>query len=154
MNRVWTIGYEKTRQDDLMATLAAAGIEIVVDVRERPQSRRPGFSRRSLEAALVEAGIGYRSVRALGTPRSGRDAARRGDLETLWAVFGAHLADPSAQAALAEVIDTARDRRVCLLCYEKDPRRCHRAMVVDAMAANGAFEAIHLDVGEQVLSNP
>jgi len=148
MNHIWTIGYEGTRQNDLVATLTTAGIELVVDVRERPQSRRPGFSRRSLEAALVEAGIAYRSVRALGTPRSGRDAARRGDLATLWTIFGAHLADPSAQAALAELISTARHRRVCLLCYEREARRCHRSMVADAMAERAAFDAIHLDAGE------
>src|SRR5215469_12718951 len=63
-----TIGYEKARLADVVTTLRAAGVATLIDVRDRPQSRRPGFSRRQLEAGLAEAGIRYVGLKALGTP--------------------------------------------------------------------------------------
>ena len=65
---LWTIGYEKTSWPDVLATLRAAGVAQVIDVRQLPLSRRAGFSKRQLAAGLAEAGIGYVHLRALGTP--------------------------------------------------------------------------------------
>ena len=72
---LFTIGYEKARLADFVATLVETGIETLIDVRDRPISRRPGFSKRQLAAALEEAGIFYVGLTALGTPPEGREAA-------------------------------------------------------------------------------
>lgn len=74
---LYTIGYEKALLKDAVATLAAARVATLIDVRDRPISRRPGFSKRQLAAAIEEAGMRYLHLQALGTPPEGRLANRR-----------------------------------------------------------------------------
>jgi uncharacterized protein (DUF488 family) len=130
--------------NEVIAALRDAKVEIVLDVRELPNSRRAGFSRRQLEAGLAEAGIGYRHFKALGTPKAGRDASRRGDKATMRAIFGEKLAQPESQLALQEAAEIASGKRACLLCLEHDWRGCHRAIVADALEHQG-FKAEHLE---------
>ena len=73
-----TIGYEGATLPEVIAKLRAAGVEVVVDVRAVAASRRAGFSKTVLRASLAAEGIGYEHLRALGTPKPGREAARRG----------------------------------------------------------------------------
>ena len=70
--RIFTIGYEGTTVPEFIAALKQAGVERVIDVRALPLSRRPGFSKSGLKAALEEAGIEYVHLKALGTPADGR----------------------------------------------------------------------------------
>lgn len=73
---IYTIGYEATTMADFLAALQRAGVRRVIDVRALPLSRRPGFSKSSLAAHLAEVGIEYRHLKALGTPKRGRDAGK------------------------------------------------------------------------------
>lgn len=130
---VATVGYEGATPDRLVAALKDAGVATLVDVRAIANSRRPGFAKRALSAAMADAGIGYVHVPALGTPAAGREAARSGKPEVMRRIFGAHLAGTEAQAALAELGDRARREPVCLLCLEADPRHCHRTLVAEAL---------------------
>src|SRR5690349_17350694 len=104
---VATIGYENATPASLVAALREAGVATVVDVRALANSRKPGFAKRALSAALAEAGIGYEHVPALGTPPAGREAARSGKPEVMRRIFGAHLAGTEPQAALAALRDRA-----------------------------------------------
>ena len=115
----------------MIAELLAAGIGHLIDVRAVPLSRKPGFSKRQLAAALSEAGIGYSNLRGLGTPASGRLAARRGDTAGMRAIFAAHMNTPEAQADLGLARVIARETRSCLLCFERDAARCHRLLVAE-----------------------
>lgn len=128
-----TIGYEDVTPDRLVAALRAAGVRTVVDVRALANSRRPGFAKTALSATLAEAGIGYRHLRALGTPAAGRQAAREGRPAEMRRIFGAHLAGVEAQAALADLREQARREPLCLLCLEADPAHCHRTLVAEAV---------------------
>ncbi len=76
IRELFTIGYEGSRLADVVAALSDAGVTTLLDVREAPWSRRPEFTKRALGAAMAAAGIGYRHMKALGTPKAGRDAAR------------------------------------------------------------------------------
>ncbi|MEO6152690.1 MAG: DUF488 domain-containing protein, partial [Croceibacterium sp.] len=69
---ILTIGYEQATQGAVVATLLDAGVEVLADIRYLPLSRRPGFSKSSLKAAVEEAGIAYRHFKHLGTPAEGR----------------------------------------------------------------------------------
>jgi uncharacterized protein (DUF488 family) len=143
--RLWTIGYEHVGQAELIAMLRDAGVEIVLDVRELPNSRRAGFSKRQLQASLEEAGIAYRHMKELGTPKAGRDANRRGDWPAFETILNHALDRPEAELALLEVAEIARARRACLLCLETDWRRCHRAEIVRRLrAAHAISQATHL----------
>lgn len=132
--RVFTIGYEQARVEDVVAALKAAGVERVIDVRAVAASRRPGFSKSALTANLREAGIEYEHLRALGTPKEGREAARRGDAAELERVYAGQLELPEAQAQAAILLDRAAEQRSAVLCYERDPAECHRSMLLAAIA--------------------
>lgn len=130
--RVFTIGYEGATMDAFLAALTAAGVERVIDVRALPLSRRPGFSKSILAASLAAAGIEYVHLKALGTPKRGRDAAKKGDVATLRAVYDEQLELPEAQAAVAKMHDLAAEKPSALLCYERDPCHCHRTLLLEA----------------------
>lgn len=134
MKNIYTIGYESATLADFIATLKDAGIEIVLDIRALPLSRRAGFSKTPLSNALRDAGIDYLHLRALGTPKAGRDAAKSGDLKTLRSVYMRHLKGPEAQAELAKATEIAKNRRACLLCVEKHHTACHRSLVAPLIA--------------------
>ena len=139
---VWTIGYEQTTVGDFLAALKAAEVEVVADVRAIASSRRPGFAKSALRGNLAEAGIGYVHFRALGTPADGRAAARAGKHAELERIYAGQLELPEAIAAGAELADLAREKRVALLCYERDPACCHRTLLREAVL--GAFAAVDL----------
>ncbi len=141
---LFTIGYEGSRLVDVVAALSDAGVTTLVDVREAPWSRRPEFAKRALGAAMAAAGIGYRHMKALGTPKAGRDAARAGDIATFHAIFGAQLATEAAQSQLGEVAALVATERPCLMCYERDPERCHRSIVAARLAETTGLAVRHL----------
>jgi uncharacterized protein (DUF488 family) len=131
--KIFTIGYEGATMADFLAALTAAGVERVIDVRALPLSRRPGFSKSSLAASLLEAGIGYVHLKALGTPKRGRDAAKKGDRATLEEVYAGQLELPEAQAQAAQMLALAAEKPSALLCFERDPCVCHRSLLLDAV---------------------
>jgi uncharacterized protein (DUF488 family) len=143
---LFTIGYEKARLADIVTTLRAAGVGTLIDVRDRPISRRPGFSRRQLEAAIEAAGMRYLSLRALGTPPEGREANRRREWDRFWHIVETRLAGPEAELALHETALTAQQSRSCLLCYEADWHICHRRRVAEILAERHGFAVHHLAV--------
>ena len=131
--------------DSFLAALGAAHIELVVDVRAVASSRRPGFSKSRLAANLAEAGIGYVHLRGLGTPATGRAAARAGRFPELRRIYQRHLATLEAKAELAELGELVQTgQRVCLLCFEHDPAHCHRTMVAAALGERLPIRVEHL----------
>ncbi|MCL4714420.1 MAG: DUF488 domain-containing protein [Hyphomonadaceae bacterium] len=142
--KVWTIGYENVGQADFVAALKQAKIKTLIDVREVANSRRAGFSKKSLAAALDEAGIAYIHMKPLGTPKAGREAARKGDAKTMQRIFEAKLAVPESQLALAETAELAKQGRVCLMCLEHDWRDCHRSIVVRHLEDEFGVKPTHL----------
>lgn len=141
---LFTIGYEGTVFPSVRDALASAGVRLLVDVRALPASRKPGFSKRLLAAGLAEAGIEYVHLQALGTPKPGRDAVRRGDVAAMHRIFRAHMAGDRPRAALAQAVAAARERPACLLCFERDHRDCHRALVASSIAAETGQAVVHL----------
>jgi uncharacterized protein (DUF488 family) len=133
--RIFTIGYEGTTMGEFIAALQKAGVVRVIDVRALPLSRRPGFSKTPLKGALAEAGIEYIHLRALGTPAEGRNAARAGRHEDMARVYAGQLELPEAIAQGAQMLELAREKPSALLCFEREPRHCHRTLLLDAVAA-------------------
>jgi uncharacterized protein (DUF488 family) len=131
MKPLATIGYEDATQAQVIGKLKAAGVEVVIDVRAVASSRRAGFSKTLLAASLQDAGIDYVHFRDLGTPKPGRDAARKGHVAEMHEIYEAHLADPAAQLQLAQATEIAGERKAALLCYEADAAGCHRRIVAD-----------------------
>jgi len=139
-----TIGYEKASQAEVLAALKTAGVAMLIDIRDRPQSRRAGFSKRQLQAAIEEAGMRYVHLKALGTPPEGREANHRREWERFWRIVGDKLATAEAEIALQQVAAMAADTPSCVLCYEGDWRICHRRRIVEILVERYAFEVQHL----------
>ena len=140
--RIFTIGYEGATVAEFIGSLKTAGVARVIDVRALPLSRRPGFSKSPLRAALDEAGIEYVHLRALGTPAEGRAAARAGRHAELESIYAGQLELPEAMAHSAQMLELAREKPSALLCFERDPAHCHRTLLLNAVA--GHAEVVHL----------
>lgn len=132
--RIFTIGYEGTTVPEFIDALKRAGVERVIDVRALPLSRRPGFSKSALRAALEEAGIEYLHLKALGTPADGRAAARAGRHADLERIYSGQLELPEAIAQSAEMLALAEEKPSALLCMEREPAHCHRTLLLRAVA--------------------
>src|SRR5438309_6801595 len=140
--RIFTIGYEGATVGEFLDALNQAGVERIIDVRALPLSRRPGFSKSPLRSALEEAGIEYVHLKALGTPADGRAAARAGRHEDMARIYSGQLELPEAIAQGAQMLALAGERLSALLCFEREPALCHRALLLDAVAPG--VEVVHL----------
>lgn len=132
--RIFTIGYEGSTVGEFLAALDKAGVKRVIDVRALPLSRRPGFSKTPLSAALGEAGIEYVHLKALGTPSAGRTAARAGRHEEMARIYAGQLELPEAIAQSAQMLAMAEEKPSALLCMERDPAHCHRTLLLKTVA--------------------
>ena len=129
---IFTIGYEATTMGEFLDALKRAGVERVIDVRALPLSRRAGFSKSPLKAALEEAGIGYVHLKALGTPADGRSAARAGRQKDLERIYADQLDLPEAIVQAEQMRELAAAKPSALLCFEREPAQCHRSLLLKA----------------------
>jgi uncharacterized protein (DUF488 family) len=143
MALIFTIGYEGTDVDTFVETLKAVGVDCIADVRAVPISRKKGFSKKALSARLEQEGIRYLHFVGLGNPKSGRDAARAGHYLKFKKIFESHMMTDDARSSLKEVVAVAYARATCLLCFERNPKVCHRSIIAGEMSECG-FEVFDL----------
>ncbi len=128
--KLFTIGYEQSRPDAVLAALKKAKVQILVDTRAVAASRKPGFSKRALSASLDDVGIAYLHLQKLGTPADGRAAGRAGRIDALWRIYDKQLKTHDAIEAMDELLAiVGAGKRVCLLCFERNPEHCHRSRI-------------------------
>lgn len=130
-SRLVSIGYEGRSAEDLIAELTHQDVQVLVDVRLTPLSRKPGLSKRRLAERLAEAGIGYLHLKALGNPKENRQPFWDGRVKDGCAAFNKLLDSEEPQAALATIADLTATATVAILCFERDHDRCHRQVVTD-----------------------
>lgn len=142
--KLFTIGYEGEPQAAVIDRLKAAGVEVVADVRAVAASRRAGFSKTVLGNSLHEAGIDYVHLRPLGTPKAGREAARKGRIGEMREIFAEHMQEPPSQLAFEQLRDLAKEKKTALLCFEADHAGCHRAILAERLQTEDGFEVVNL----------
>jgi uncharacterized protein (DUF488 family) len=138
---IYTIGHSTRTIEEFIDLLREHAVEVLVDVRRFPGSRRhPQFGSAALASSLREAGIGYVHAEALG----GRRAAEAGTRSpnTAWRhpafrAYADYMATPAFRAALDRLIDLSRERTAVIMCAEAVPWRCHRRLITDALLARG-----------------
>lgn len=140
-----TIGYEGFNTDAWLRELRASGVEVVVDVRDMPLSRRRGFSKSALRQALEDEGLEYVHMRALGNPKHMREALKAGLAFEEFADLFAALLDERTEA-LGDLMTLAAQRATCLVCFEEDPAHCHRSLIAERVAdlSRGTIHVEHL----------
>ena len=141
-SRLFTIGYEGATQADLIAALERAGVKRLIDVRQLPLSRRPGFSKTPLRTALAQYGIDYVHMKPLGTPPEGREAARRGRHDEMAEIYRVQLEEPAAIVAAGQLRDLVAEAPSALLCFEREPTHCHRQVLIDEALPDA--DVVHL----------
>jgi uncharacterized protein (DUF488 family) len=133
MSTIWTIGYERLLPAALVAELKAAGVERLIDVRYRPQSRRAGMSKTRLGELLGEHGIAYEHRRALGTPPDIRWFYKNKQVATGAAAYRTYIEAESAEALDELASELPTGPRTALMCLEAEPTDCHRTIVVEQL---------------------
>lgn len=130
-----SVGYEGRTAADLLEVLLAHRVDVVVDVRLTPMSRKPGLSKTKLREALAAAGVDYVHLRALGNPRENREPFWTGAISAGVSRFRELMAAPGPDAMLNDLAELAQTKRVAVLCFERDHDRCHRQVVTDEVTA-------------------
>jgi uncharacterized protein (DUF488 family) len=136
---ILTIGHSTRTLEAFIELLQAHHVELLVDVRTIPRSRRnPQFNLETLPAALGKAHIGYRHMKELGGLRH----PRRDSPNTAWRNdsfrgYADYMLEPEFAAALDRLIELAAEKRTAVMCAEAVPWRCHRSMIADALLALG-----------------
>lgn len=143
VKKLFTFGYEGLELEAFVSRLEVNGVGVILDVRELPLSRKKGFSKKSLGAALHENGILYLHLPALGCPKPIRDRYRQdGDWERYSKAFLRYLGTQGE--ALDELAKLASEGGCCLLCFEADHTRCHRTYVARAVAERTRIGITHI----------
>lgn len=127
--RLVSIGYEGRTVDELVRELINQDVDVLVDVRLTPLSRKPGLSKRKLTAHLAGAGIDYLHLKALGNPKQNREAFWQGRVADGCQFFDDLLSSPEPESALEAVAGLATNSVVAVLCFEREHDRCHRQVV-------------------------
>jgi uncharacterized protein (DUF488 family) len=143
--RLLTIGYAGLSLGEFIDMISLHGVRCLIDIRELPLSRKPGFSKSALSERLAREGIEYRHSRVLGSPRRLRHRFREaGNFKVVVQGLHRHLRTTAAAAALEEVARLAQAKRTCLMCCCGDYDLCHRKIVVEKMVARFPLTAHEL----------
>ena len=130
---VGSVGYERYRSvEDFARLLSRAGVERLIDVRELPISRRRGFAKTALAAALAEQDIEYLHLRGMGNPKEFRDLYKSGQVTEGRAGYEQLLTEDRADD-LRELAETIHEKRSALMCVEHDEAVCHRQVILAAL---------------------
>lgn len=148
---LYTIGHGTRPIEVLLEVLIESSIKMLVDVRALPRSRRhPQFNQEALEATLASRGIRYTwRGKALGGFRKPRPDSRHAALRNpALRGFADYMEADAFNDALNEVLRFAGCERVAIMCAEREPAQCHRAMIADAVMLRGVQVAHLIDRGE------
>ncbi len=144
----YTIGYERFRVQDFVAALHLARVEMLIDVRDVPLSRKRGFCKMALAAVLADNGIAYVHLKGLGNPKRGREAARAGQHDQFRRIFGNHMATEVAQRDLDRAVELIQARPCCLMCFEQEHCNCHRSIVAHHIVKRTGLRLHHLSIND------
>ncbi|HBO1240754.1 TPA: DUF488 family protein [Pseudomonas aeruginosa] len=139
---LYTAGYEGLSFEAFLSHLKQAQIDKVLDVREYPLSRKPGFSKKALAERLADAGIAYEHCPPLGCPKPIRN---RYKVDRNWSQYAQdfRVYVRTLNDVLLGLAAEASEKRVCMVCYEADPNFCHRSLIAEAVRELDATSETH-----------
>lgn len=130
--KLFTSGYEGVGLENFIEQLKENNVQVLIDIRERPLSRKKGFSKKALTAALALENINYLHLKELGSPSELRKKLREDkDYPYFFGKFSSYLS--SKKESLREALEVIQNSIGCLLCYEKSHEECHRKLVAEEL---------------------
>lgn len=142
---LYTVGHSTRAIDEFLEILADAQIQLLVDVRRYPGSRRhPQFGQKALQDVLEQSGVAYRHEPALGGRRTGSPSSPNDAWQNpAFRAYADHMASAEFRDALARLLETVPRTRTAVMCAEALPMRCHRRLIADAAVLAGT-PVLHL----------
>ena len=143
--KIWTVGHSTHSSETFNEILSANEIEVLVDVRTYPGSRRyPQFNKPALAESLESIGINYKHEPRLG----GRRAPRKDSHNTAWRNaqfrgYADHMETDEFKEGIKVLLELARHSRTTVMCAEAVWWRCHRSLIADYLKAEG-HTVIHI----------
>lgn len=136
---LWTVGHSTRPIEEFIGLLQTHGIQLMVDVRTIPFSRRnPQFHQESLAQSLREAGLQYRHMPVLGGRRKSRpDSVNVGWRNQGFRGYADYMQTQEFWDALEELVDIGQQSPSVVMCAEAVPWRCHRSLIADALVIRG-----------------
>ena len=127
------IGYEGKTIDEFIRDLVASNTKVLFDVRLNPISRKSGFSKKALAAALADAGINYCHTPQLGNPTWNRPgfSGTSDEVRAARKNFNDMITSETGDATLRQIADAATSDVVAVMCVEADDRACHRYVILN-----------------------
>lgn len=140
---IFTIGYEGMSLDGFIQQLRTNDIELLIDVREYPLSRKPGFSKLALANTLNMFGIRYEHQVRLGCPKPIRDGYK---VDKNWANYTTNFLRylGTQDEAIEQLANNIKENNCALMCFEADPAFCHRSLVAKSVAELTQMKICHL----------
>jgi len=129
--KVYNIGYQQRKISAFCETLRLAGVETLVDVRERAWSNRPEFRKQALRSALQDVGIEYVHLKAAGNPFRPKNGIPE-DIEACKRAYSGHL--EQHLEVVDEAFELAQSSRAAFFCYEADRCGCHRDVLLKKLS--------------------
>jgi len=140
---VYTIGYEGRTLDKFTARLKAHNVQQIIDVRERPISRKKGFSKTALMLNLEKEGIGYVHLPKLGSPSDIRHEYKEGGSEKVFFDNYRNYIKKDAHDELNTLEKYASEKTSALMCFELSFVHCHRKVLAEELK-NMGYRIEHL----------
>lgn len=133
---LFTIGYEGISIDGYLNRLIEKDIQLVIDVRKNPVSRKYGFSRRNLKKNLARVDISYAHEPDVGVASHLRQSIQAPqDYDRLFEHYARAIL-PEKKSVLDRIVEAIKiHKRVALTCFEADPQMCHRHKITEAISA-------------------
>lgn len=138
MNAAYTIGHSTRKIGEFIDLLDEHEIELLIDVRRFPGSRRhPQFNKGNLKESLEDVGINYRHMEVLGGRRGKpkKDSKNDGWRNDGFQAYADYINTPEVQETIDELAELSETSRYATMCAEAVYWRCHRRLLADALVA-------------------
>lgn len=139
---IYTVGHSTHSQEEFVSILKAYDIEVLVDVRSYPGSKYvPQFNKENMEKWIPENSIEYIHMKELGGRRKGRkdldELLINGWQNTAFRNYAGYTLTPEYEEGINRLISIGEKKRVCYMCSESVPWRCHRLLISNTLVLRG-----------------
>ena len=142
LNTIYTIGHSTHDWETFLGLLTLHGVDVVVDTRSAPASRRAAFAnKRTMPALLEQEDMSYVY---LGDSLGGKPSD-----DDLYGLDGKPdyrkmRSQQSFQAGIDDVLELATEETVVLMCSEEDPSKCHRRLLIEPAMLQRGVGLMHI----------